>query len=1039
MNESLRWLLRAAVVVAGGLGLYPSEPVAAAERQPAIVAPDAVRDPFGPLRSEQFAADSEHWELSGLALETLGSLEGAVYDEEFGTLVLIGPQAGEEGGPYHLDDFVVALRSVLFEKEPIGMTIDPNPDDREGLNRVSYFGGCQDTALGWVMFECDRLLKSYSAGVDNLTGQPLQPDVPDFHSTFDLRSDDEEPTDGTWNRYFLTLDPSNGPTWQDQAAKSSGYQPVVAETANGRAMSIEHYRVHLATQVMRMGAGGRLEPAGVESKKGPRYFANHFTANYAKFAKIEPVFARLEAAGRLLILADWIKKERIPIDLEYLRSYRQQVVVITPTVTPVCKRTEKTTRIEGNRQITEERQSIGGVEFDSRVFFANDTDGKAAGLATQAAKELSARPADVAWSIETAAGAQRYVSIPTRASRFKRKTSPIVAAARLAEGESISGSRSEIRDAHLPPRPPVTTESDRSSSVPPVQVSISNLQQIRKLARGPPGEETYAVLVDERHKPESDRSSVASVEPIALSLLSATARRIRGPPTEADRHAAEPAAPLTTSGPPPAAASSANSDRSSVVGSEPLSLSQLPRPPTAADTAVLAGLLSDLGVDSSVLTVAGSDRSSQLAREVSSLLSLKPLAFQSQARAEVRTVAYSKNSSSTAADLGLPLYSERGGVTLGLPRLFNTSYLRLKQREIAGIAGKPETKVEIPDQVLLASESGDIQVLFGKPEIDQVRVAMYFPPLEPAPPGLVGYYPATMSLVYRDGTSIAFDKAGLPKSARLTDGAKLEFSYAPAASEDTAWPQPLYCSVTRDTTTTTYSLVSTEAASAPATVVKPAPASPPTTTTVAPVKPKIAAAPSPAAAPKPAPTPAATVSATLTSNPPPTQLHRLELTSVPNQGQSVALAPAVQITAAGAPLKWKAVLRDAATGEAAFESVSADGDVVRFAGPGGETLIVAVRPDAGELAAGESVDLKILVGHPAGDVEKAASLETAAKFYVAVEAISSSGNGPQELLSVPVRIDHGSSGGGGIGLAVLLVAASVCIGVFVFVALQNSR
>jgi hypothetical protein len=179
----------------------------------------------------------------------------------------------------------------------------------------------------------------------------------------------------------------------------------------------------------------------------------------------------------------------------------------------------------------------------------------------------------------------------------------------------------------------------------------------------------------------------------------------------------------------------------------------------------------------------------------------------------------------------------------------------------------------------------------------------------------------------------------------------------------------------------------------------------------------------------------------LTSDPAAGTLLRMELGSAPSAGASVALDTPIRITAGGGPVRWRAVVRDSSAA-GAKQSVKGDG-LVTFAGSSGETLGVAVRPAAGELAPGETAELRVLVGRsaaaPAAEPASAAPRETSAKFFVEIVTEPADGLGDGSALSIPVRIDPGGSGGAGLGLVVLLALAGVCFGVFVFVMVQNSR
>ena len=150
--------------------------------------------------------ETSAWPSIIQAIEHLKTIDGAAIDEETGQLVLAG-ESTDVPGSITLDDVTVALRAAFFEREEVGMTIDEDPNDKEGPRMfVKFFGGTKDTHFGQVMFECDRLMKSLGLGQDNLTKQPLAARFPEFASHVAL-SRQYEPgnTHPSWNRFWINV------------------------------------------------------------------------------------------------------------------------------------------------------------------------------------------------------------------------------------------------------------------------------------------------------------------------------------------------------------------------------------------------------------------------------------------------------------------------------------------------------------------------------------------------------------------------------------------------------------------------------------------------------------------------------------------------------------------------------------------------------------------------------------------------------------------------------------------------------------------
>jgi len=122
--------------------------------------------------------------LLNRAVDFVGDLEnitGATVDPVTGQVVLLGTQdAGGAVPDLRLDDFVTAVRAVFGSAEDPGVTIDPqegHESDPSYPQIVHLFAGLEDTEMGWVLFEADRVMKTLAAEEDNVTGQPVSSSV----------------------------------------------------------------------------------------------------------------------------------------------------------------------------------------------------------------------------------------------------------------------------------------------------------------------------------------------------------------------------------------------------------------------------------------------------------------------------------------------------------------------------------------------------------------------------------------------------------------------------------------------------------------------------------------------------------------------------------------------------------------------------------------------------------------------------------------------------------------------------------------------
>jgi hypothetical protein len=701
-----------------------------------------VSDPFARLRGSAVAPGLDAWQYLGEQLARLELLEGAVYDEPSGLLLLIGkPAAGR--GPYHLDDLMVALQAVYFEKEPLGMTIDPDPQNPRGPTmNVQYFGGCADSALGWIMFECDRLVKCYSQGLDNFTGQAFAANVPEFYNMLQLRAGSKQGADSTWNRFWLTLDLEQGPRWHENPTSSNGFQPVVCETEDRHAMWILHCRLFLRTEVMRM-TNGELVPVADAEDKQARRFASHFSHFYDKFAEVRPEFARLQALARLLVLAEWLDRARIPLDRDVVRGYQQQVRVETPRQTLARTNTLQVKEQEGDLIAVHEYSVYGGVDADPHTFFANDKDSRAARLATVARGSLDGQPDQWSWQATTADGPVQIIGLPTVKTRLDQM--------------KVSKHAVEFRpprDSEQPPPAALPTtemaESERGPSVVGrAQIDLTTIDQARENIRGPPsasdeqGPQVNLVLVDERGLAQSERQALVGREAISLFLQEQQkAHPVRGPPDQS------PEAKRT-------AGFSADSERGAApVGREPILLKRMPRSPSATPR----------GPPAAPFT-AESERATPVGRQLVDL--------------------------NNALPLGLPVFETSvGRPTWNVPRL--RSHTNPRRQLVLTDPRQPERKFAVPDQLVLQSELGDILVSFGGPEFDETRREFFFSSEDGARWGITGYYPDRSSLEFNDGMRLKFSPSGWPQYAQMSDGSSVNFLYDETPSSE---PQLAACVV----------------------------------------------------------------------------------------------------------------------------------------------------------------------------------------------------------------------------------------------------
>ncbi len=144
--------------------------------------------------------------VSPVTTSHISNITGAVYNEERGEIIVFG--VADPGLPpmdydYIQENLIIALRAYYDADRPDvpGVSIEGTEDPLE----VVYFGNITNTHFGNVSFESDRLLKTYTMGKDNLTGQVITSSVPGYQSYPDRMSQIVDTTlDSVLTRYFFT-------------------------------------------------------------------------------------------------------------------------------------------------------------------------------------------------------------------------------------------------------------------------------------------------------------------------------------------------------------------------------------------------------------------------------------------------------------------------------------------------------------------------------------------------------------------------------------------------------------------------------------------------------------------------------------------------------------------------------------------------------------------------------------------------------------------------------------------------------------------
>lgn len=305
---------------------------------------------------------------AGNTLDGLGLVDGITLDDN-NNLVLFGKAGRQIKLPsLRLDDVVTVFRSVYIHGEGPTVTIDPNPENQEGSAMIIRHGkATENTYVGWVLFQADRLMKSYTLGIDNVTTQEISSAVPGYDNVlntiyFGGEGPEKMRKQGHWERFWIVPD------------------EVRRFSSDKRELTLFDVPLKVKTQSMQWENGRLVDDTSGKSSLGALAFTDWFTNQYEHIEGeqlvtppretgiTEPVavFTELRRIALITAIAEMLRDQGVPMPF-WMRDYDVQTVQFekfTPGLEVTRSNQRLIARVYGGVQLSPEGKAIR--DFNAR-------------------------------------------------------------------------------------------------------------------------------------------------------------------------------------------------------------------------------------------------------------------------------------------------------------------------------------------------------------------------------------------------------------------------------------------------------------------------------------------------------------------------------------------------------------------------------------------------------------------------------------------------------------------------------------------------
>jgi RHS repeat-associated protein len=297
---------------------------------------------------------------AGNALSHLGGLEGIALDETNDRLILIGK--GERPinlPPLRLDDVVTIFRSVYKHGEAPSVSIDPLSDKKtEKWMKVRHGAATENTYVGWVLYEADRIMKNYGLGKDNKTKKKIYSKVPGYMDFNRIGSKSRKPQ---WERFWIV--------------------PASLTRTQGKTSELTMFDIPLKLETEKMEWNGTklVTARSPTPSRSAVAYTTWFTSQYDKIAKevkIRPpkhfgfehpvaVYEELRRIALITGIAETLRDQNVPFP-SWMNDYPVKPC-ISDRKTPVLRVKGEGYEVTGGVQLAANDKNIRTLKGDNQV------------------------------------------------------------------------------------------------------------------------------------------------------------------------------------------------------------------------------------------------------------------------------------------------------------------------------------------------------------------------------------------------------------------------------------------------------------------------------------------------------------------------------------------------------------------------------------------------------------------------------------------------------------------------------------------------